>query len=263
MGRIAWNVAGSRTYEAGVDRGVLYVDALAGVPWVGLISVDEAPSGGEAKPYYLDGIKYLNVSNTEEFEATITAYTYPLEFSECDGTIRVRPGLFFGQQKRKPFGFSYRTMVGNDTAGIQHGYKIHLVYNALATPSSRSASTRGETTDATDFSWNLTTQSRLIDGYNSTAHVIIDSRYTHPTVLASIEDTLYGSDSKVSSLPTPEELIAIFDTPLEFTVFDNGDGSYLVEAPDDIVTDIGAGRFIIDHSSVEDIDGNTYTIVYS
>lgn len=262
MARIAWNTTGSRVYEAGVDRGVLYVESLAGIPWVGLISVDEKPNGGEATPYYIDGIKYLNLSNTEEFEASINAYTYPFEFSQCDGTAQIRSGLFFGQQKRKSFGLSYRTMIGNDVAGSSYGYKVHLVYNALATPSTRSATSYSDSVEASAFRWDLTTTPRSVSGYNPTAHVVVDSRHTHPTIMGLIEDILYGSDAEVSRLPTPEELITIFDTPLEFSVTDNSDGSYLIAGPDDIVMNIGTGRYTIDHSSVESIDGETYAIVY-
>src|SRR5688572_12204535 len=114
MPRIVWNVAGSRHFEAGVDRGVLYIDSEPGIPWIGLTSVEESPVGGEIRAYYVDGVKYLQVSGDEEFEATVKAYTYPVEFSVCDGTAQIRPGLFFDQQPRKPFGFSYRTLIGND-----------------------------------------------------------------------------------------------------------------------------------------------------
>lgn len=262
MARLAWSTAGSRFYEAGVDQGVLYVGAAAGVPWIGLISVDENPSGGEAKPYYIDGIKYLNLSNTEEFEATIKAYTYPVEFSQCDGTARIRNGLFFGQQQRKPFGFSYRTMVGNDTDGSGHGYKIHLVYNALAAPSSRSASSYADSIDPSEFSWALTTKSRPVSGRSPTAHVIVDTRYTHPVTLAAVEDILYGSADAVARLLTPQELLAIFDIPVVWEVIDNGDGTYRVAGPDENVRDIGLNMVLIDHPSVTVVDADSFTITY-
>lgn len=262
MARIAWNTAGSRFYEAGVDRGVLYVGTSVGVPWIGLISVEESPTGGEAKPYYIDGMKYLNLSNAAEFEATISAYTYPVEFSQCDGTARIRSGLFFGQQQRKSFGFSYRTAVGNDTEGSQHGYKIHLVYNALATPSSSSASSYSDSVEATEFSWSLTTKSRVIPGRNPTAHVIVDSRYTHPVTLEFIEDILYGSETEVSRLPTPQELVDIFDIPVVWEVIDNEDGTFRVAGPDENVRSIGLDRYIIDHPSVTYVDEDSSIITY-
>lgn len=260
MSRIAWNAIGSRFFEAGVDRGVLYIGTSAGVPWVGLISVDENPTGGEPKPYYLDGVKYLLLSSTEEFEATIKAYTYPVEFAECDGTARVRTGLFFGQQGRKNFGFSYRTKVGNDLNGVDNAYKIHLVYNALAAPSTKSVSTFGDSPEASDFSWNLTTKSRKVSGYQSTAHVVVDSRYTHPVTLGSIEDILYGTDSGIPRLPTPEELVTIFDIPVVFEVTDNEDGSFVVAGPGDSVLEIGLGKFVVDYTTVVDNGDDTFTI---
>lgn len=262
MTRIAWNTPGTRIYEAGVDRGVLYLTSTPGIPWIGLISVEEASSGGEPKPLYIDGVKYLNRSSAEEFEATITAFTYPVEFSQCDGTGRVRDGLFFGQQKRRPFGFSYRTMVGNDLEGSGHGYKIHLVYNALAAPSSRSMSSYSDSVEASEFSWEISTKPRFIAGRAPTAHVVVDTRYTHPRTLSVIEDILYGTADNVARLPTPEELISIFDTPVEWKVTDNGDGTFLIEGPDENVRDIGLGMVMIDHPSITVVDEDTFTITY-
>lgn len=260
MSRIAWNAIGSRFFEAGVDRGVLYIGTDAGIPWTGLISVDENPNGGEPKAFYIDGEKYLNISSVEEFEATIKAYTYPIEFSQCDGTAQVRNGLFFGQQGRKSFGFSYRTKIGNDVDGVDHGYKIHLVYNALATPSSKSLSSFSDSPEASDFSWNLTTKPNKVSGYSSTAHVVVDSRYTHPTTLGAIEDVLYGTETDVAQLPTPQELMDIFDIPVVFSVTDNGDESFTIGGPGATVLDIGLGMFILDYSTVVSVDADTFTV---
>lgn len=262
MARIAWNVAGTRFYEAGVDRGVLYVESLAGVPWTGLISVEESRRGGSAKPYYIDGVKYLNISEPEEFEATINAYTYPVEFSQCDGTARARPGLFFGQQRRKSFGLSYRTMIGNDTTGNDHAYKINIVYNALAAPTNRSANSYNDSVEVTEFSWSITTKPLAIPGFGHTAHVVVDSRYTHPIRMAAIEDILYGTDQYVARLPTPEELMLIFDEPISFSVTDNGNDTYLISGPDEIVTNIGSDQFMIDHESIELIGDGSFVIAY-
>lgn len=262
MARMEWNVAGSRFYEAGVDRGVLYIGEDPGVPWIGLISVEEEISGGEATPYYIDGAKYLNLSASEEFQATITAYTYPVEFSQCDGTERVRPGLLFSQQKRKSFGFSYRTRVGNDIGGTDHAYKIHLIYEALATPSTRSTSSFADSIEASDFSWGLTTKPPSVSGYAPTSHVVVDSRYTHPDTLADIEDILYGTESTVPRLLSAEELIEIFDTPVVWSVTDNGDGTFLVAGPNENVADIGLDSFQLDHPSVEIVDEDSFTITY-
>lgn len=210
MPRLDWTAVGERFYETGVDRGVLYADAFAGVAWTGLISVDESPTGGEAKPYYIDGVKYLNISSAEEFEATINAFYRPYEFGLCDGIASIQNGLFVTQQPRKSFGLSYRTMIGNDVDASDHAYKIHLVYNALAAPSSRSNNTLGDSADPADFSWEITTLPPAITGYKPTSHFVIDSRFTSSGLLSTLEDILYGNDVESARLPTPTELIAIF-----------------------------------------------------
>lgn len=261
MSKLTWNAVGSRFYEAGVDRGVLYIDDNA-VPWNGLTGVSEESSGGEAKPYYLDGIKYLNLPSREDFEGTITAFTYPTEFGPCDGTARVRPGLFLTQQRRKPFGFSYRTRVGNDLRGNELGYKIHLIYNALAQPSNRGYSTQGKETEALEFSWKITTKPLRIAGYQSTAHLILDSRYIHPVTMSKLEDMLYGTDDSAAGLPSFDELIAQLDEPVSFDLIDNGDGTFEIDAPNDILsTDPVAGTFTLDWPTADyNGDGITYTI---
>ena len=211
MSRIFWNAPGERFYESGVDRGVLYVGSNPGVPWTGLISVAESPSGGEARPYYQDGIKYLNISSKEEFEATINAFTAPKEFGPCDGVGAMQNGLFATQQPRKSFSLSYRTLIGNDVDGQEHGYKIHLVYNALAGPSERSNSTLGDSVEPNSLSWKVTTLPPSMSGRKPTAHFVIDTRYTPPLVLKAIEDILYGSNSGEARIPSVAELFDIFE----------------------------------------------------
>jgi hypothetical protein len=209
VARLTWSAFGKRFYETGVDRGVLYVSS-GGVAWPGLISVSEAPSGGDAKPYYFDGVKFLNLAATEEFEATLNAFFSPSEFAACDGIAAVQNGLFASQQPRKSFGLSYRTRIGNDIDGPEHGYKIHLVYNALAEPSSRDNASLGGNADPDVFSWKITTLAPALTGFKPSAHLVVDSRLTDPDVLAAVEDQLYGSVSTSSALPTPDELVAIF-----------------------------------------------------
>lgn len=234
MTRISWGDPGERFFEAGVDRGVLYVDDAEGVPWNGLISVAEAPTGGETTPYYVDGVKYFEKASNEEFEAEIEAYTYPVEFSECDGTKLVKHGLFATQQARKSFGLSYRTGIGNDTNGVQHGYKIHVVYNATAAPTSRENSTIGDTVDPFNFTWKVTTRPPRFKGYKPTAHFVIDSREAPVAVLETLENILYGNFENTSRLPSAPELLYIFEsfnssffdagTPIEpyYATFDGG-----------------------------------------
>lgn len=210
MPRLSWSAVGERFYETGVDQGVLYVGTNPGVAWTGLTSVSESPSGGEPKAYYIDGIKYLNLSSAEEFEATVNAFNSPPEFGPCDGTVSIQNGLFVTQQPRKPFGLSYRTKVGNDIDGSDHAYKIHIVYNALAAPSERSNNTIGDSTDPNSLSWSITTRPPLVTGFKPTAHFLIDSRLTPQEVLTEIEDILYGSDANSPRLPSALELTDLF-----------------------------------------------------
>lgn len=210
MARLNWTAIGERFYETGVDRGVLYVGNNPGVAWTGLTSVSESPTGGEAKAYYFDGVKYLNISSSEEFEATINAFASPPEFAQCEGVVSVAFGLFVAQQSRKSFGFSYRTKIGNDLDGLDHAYKIHLVYNALAAPSSQDNTTIGESTEPIGKSWAITTLPPSITGYKPTAHFVIDSRKTPPNLLSTLEDILYGSESAAPRLPSAQELLDLF-----------------------------------------------------
>lgn len=210
MPRLIWSSIGDRFYETGVDRGVLYIGINPGVVWPGLISISETIVGGEAKPFYIDGVKFLNIASSEEFEATINAYHNPIEFGPCDGTVSIHNGLFVTQQPRKPFSLSYRTKIGNDVDGTDHAYKIHLVYNALAAPSERNNNTIGDSAEPSTFSWPITTLPPAITGYKRTAHLVIDSRSTDPSILSNVEDILYGNDVDVARLPTPDELADIF-----------------------------------------------------
>lgn len=210
MTKIIWGAAGERTFEAGIDRGVLYVSGLAGVAWNGLKSVKESPSGGGPQPFYLDGMKYANVAAAEEFNASLEAFSSPPEFSSCDGSKQLAAGLFATQQPRIPFGLSYRTRVGNDLSGMEAGYKIHLVYNALAAAAGRDNSSVGASVDPMGLSWDISTRPPLGSGYKPTAHFVIDSRATPPDVLEHVEDIFYGTSVATPSMPTQSELVEIF-----------------------------------------------------
>lgn len=212
MAVLTWGDVGERYFETGVDRGVLFPKTGDGVAWNGLVSVDESPSGGEPRPYYLDGYKYLNLATAEEFAATINAYSAPPEFDKCDGTASIHHGLFVTQQPRESFGLSYRTRIGNDVDGVEHGYKIHLVYNALAAPSSRTNGTLSDSTSPITFSWGITTAPPPIVGFKPSAHFVIDSRKTPRSVLSLIEGVIYGSAGTNSYLPSVEELMELFES---------------------------------------------------
>lgn len=220
---ITWDDTGKRFYETGVDHGVLYVyDSTAskyqnGVAWNGLTAVTESPSGAEATALWADNIKYANLISAEEFGGTIEAYTYPDEFMACDGFAQISEegtGILVGQQNRATFGMSYRTLIGNDTESTEHGYKLHLLYGCLASPSEKAYATVSDSPEAITFSWEFTTTAVTVPGMKATASLTIDSRTTDPTVLQKIEDALYGTNVSTTNvaespyLPTPEEIIA-------------------------------------------------------
>lgn len=259
MTRLEWGTAGSRFYEAGLDRGVLYVEGYSGVPWNGLTAVNETPSGGEPRSFYMDGVKYLVIPSSEEFEGTINAYTYPDEFELCNGNAQPRSGMFFTHQRRKPFGLSYRTGLGNDL-DESAGYKLHIVYNALVSPSERSSSTIRDSADVDEFSWKITCKPPAMHGYKPTAHVILDSRTTDPVIMNTIEDILYGNDEDQSRIPTIEELIEAYDTVSTLTITDNGDGTWTAVAPFDVIRMLDEETFEITSPTAIFIDEETYTI---
>ena len=213
MSRIVWDQSGTRTYETGVRNGVLYPIQAGGlyslgVAWNGLTTVTESPSGAESNPSYADDIKYLNLLSAEEFGATIEAYTYPKEFEECDGSAELTEGVVIGQQKRKTFGLCYKTILGNDVDGEDHGYKLHLVYGCLAAPSEKGYQTVNDSPEAISFSWEVTTTPVSVDGFKPTALITIDSTRAEATKLAALEDILYGTDEPGAEprLPLPDEV---------------------------------------------------------
>lgn len=224
MSKIKWDEVGERLYETGVDRGVLYLyDSTSGKftngeAWNGLSAVNESPSGAEASPIYADNIKYLNLMSAEQYGATIEAYTYPDAFEECDGSVTIAEGVTARQQTRKLFGFCYRTLIGNDVDGTDHGYRLHLVYNCLASPSGRDHSTVNDSPEATTMSWEISTTPMSFTGdtYKPTAVIEIDSTKCDPDDLTALEALLYGTDASggneatVPTLPTPDKIVELF-----------------------------------------------------
>lgn len=213
MAELEWSRQGERYFEAGVDRGVLYVGDDPGVAWNGLTAISESPSGGSPRPRYIDGFKYSNLSSSEEYQATLSAYYSPREFAPCDGTGSLGNGLFVTQQPRKSFGLSYRTRIGNDIQGVDYGYKIHLVYNALAEPASRSQQTLNADSNAASTSWKITTRAPLALGMKPTAHFVIDSRFTPNGLLRTLEGILYGTSVSAPRLIPLDELLTLFSSP--------------------------------------------------
>ena len=219
MSRLVWDRTGERYYETGTKNGVLYPMSGTtygkGVAWNGLTAVTESPSGAEANPLYADDIKYLEMRSAEEFGGTIEAYTYPDEWAQCDGSAYPVEGVQLGQQSRVPFGFCYRTVLGNDTELDTHGYKLHLVYNATASPSERAYQTVNDSPEAITFSWEFTTTPINVTGYKPVACITIDSTKVDSEKLAALEDILYGKDAADGQeavdprLPLPDEIISL------------------------------------------------------
>ena len=217
MSKIVWDEIGERFFETGVKMGVLYPQDSTGkypkgVAWNGLTAVNESPSGADATDLYADDDVYATLRAKEKFGATIEAYTYPDEFAACDGSAELAQGITIGQQARKAFGLCYRTAVGNDVDGADHGYKLHLVYGATASPAQKAYSTINESPEAMTLSWEFTTTPVKVTGHKPTALLVIDSRNVDPGVMTKIEKVLYGDDAKEASLPSPDEILALINT---------------------------------------------------
>ena len=226
--KIAWDQTGERLYETGVDRGVLYhLDEsnkyTKGYAWNGLTGVTESPAGAEATDLYADNIKYLSMRSAETFGATIEAYTYPDEFAECDGSAEIATGVKIGQQSRKTFGLCYRTVIGNDVNGNDHGYLLHLIYGCTASPSEKAYATINDSPEAITFSWEVTTTPVNVDGFKPTASLTIDSTKANATDLATLEGILYGTAAGAEGtpaaveprLPLPDEVAEIMSTTVD------------------------------------------------
>lgn len=211
MAKLVWDQTGERLYETGVKNGVLYIPTdgvySKGVAWNGLTAITESPSGAEATALYADDIKYLTLMSAEEFGATIEAYMYPPEFEACDGSAELAKGVTIGQQTRSTFGLCYRTTIGNDTDGEAHGYKLHIIYGAMASPSEKAYATINDSPEAITFSWEVTTTPVNVEGAKPTASITIDSTQCDASKLSKLEDILYGSDSSDGPrLPLPDEI---------------------------------------------------------
>lgn len=218
---LQWDAVGARTFESGVDRGVLYIPNGSGVydngvAWNGLTTVTESPSGAEASPQYADNIKYLNLISAEQFGATVEAFTYPPEFAQFDGAVVVN-GVSVGQQSRKQFGLSYRTLVGDDVSGTDKGYKLHLVYGCLAAPSERAYATINDSPEALAMSWELTTTPVSVTGLKPTAQLVIDSTKELPANMTALTNALWGTPGSAPRLPLPDEVISMFAGALTTT----------------------------------------------
>ena len=256
MTRITWGSPGTRLFEAGTDRGVFYPQEGPGLPWNGLISVKEETTGGTPSRQHVDGTPISPRKTKTGFAAILQAFTCPQEFEEYEGS----PGILT-RQKRKVFGLSYRTRVGNDIQGLDHGYKIHLVYNATAMPSNVDNSTlEGGGLNATPFSWAISTEPIPVPGAKPAAHLIIDSSIAHPGAVQAVEDVLYGTQEADSRLPYPEELIDLFEQNAVLLIVDHGDGTWSAIGPDDMVYMLDDKTFAINSPTAVYLDEDTYQV---
>ena len=263
MSKIVWDKTGERFYETGVDHAVLYpIDAEGlyngGVAWNGITAINESPSGAEPNNLYADDIKYLVLVGAEDFGLTIEAYTYPDEWEQCDGSAEIAPGVLAGQQNRKIFGLSYRTKLGNDVDGQDHGYKLHLVYGGLASPSERGYQTVNDSPEPINPSWEVTTTPVDVPGFKPTARLIITSTKADPAKLAALETILYGSEEAEPRLPLPEEVIELLkaDAVTVITAAESGDTTLFGKKVSDLQSNIVIGENAIS-GSLKHVTGYT------
>lgn len=257
MTQIVWDGPGQRYYQTGIDRGVLYVGSQPGVAWNGLTAVTKTPNGGDSNPFYIDGIQFSNQSKPEYYSATVNAYTYPIEFEACDGSGQPRPGLFVTGQTRQPFGLTYRTMIGNEFG--QNDYQINILYNATAAPTTRGHKAVNDAIQTVEFMWKLSALPVVMNGYKNTPHIVLDSRYIDPDVLAGIEEVLYGTEELTPRLPSYSELLDLYDTGDDLTVTDNGNGTFTVTAPEYALNMLDSNTFELTWDSVTDNGDGTFT----
>lgn len=215
MSKLVWDQTTEKRYETGIEQVALYKQVEGaypqGVAWNGITALNLTPSGAEPTPLYANNRKYLTLMSVEELGGTIEAYTYPEEWEECDGSAEAAPGVYLGQQPRANFGLVGKTLIGNDTEGTKHGYKLHLVYGCLASPAEESHATVNDSPEAVTFSWEFSTTPVEVDGFNSTSYICIDSTKVAPEKLAAIEAKLYGSESESAMLPMPAEIISMMN----------------------------------------------------
>jgi hypothetical protein len=266
MARIEWHTTGSRIYRAGVDRCVLFIGTNDGIAWSGITAIDTGTSGKEAKPYYADGVKYLNLVNAGEFEGSIKAYTYPEEFGACEGFVTTYGGIASAQQDSEQFSLVFRTLLGDDEQGLSLGYQIHFLYNLTAIPDTKSWVTLSDDVAPAEFAWSITGLPDDLSyfGIRNSCHLVVDSRTASPTYLQWIEDTIYGDVTQNATLVPAINLIysaAAWQEPVPsgMTVTDNGDGTFTVTGPDaNVVVLAGGTSYSLVNANTSTIDANSY-----
>lgn len=259
MTALMWDEVGERVFQTGVDRGVLYISDDPGVAWNGLVSVEESPNR-EIKAFHLDGIKFLDAHILGEFQGKLSAFTYPEEFEQVLGIVPDDNGLFLYDQPPISFGLTYRTLLGDDVSATDRGYRIHILYNLMANPDTQTYQTLGDTVTPSTFSWGLTGTPIIIPGYRPTMHVSIDSTRIDLESLTSLEETLYGTETTVPTLPTLVELLALSAELDTITITDNGDGTWTATGPPNLVEMIGEDVFQIEEVDAVYLDEDTYEV---
>lgn len=259
MTTLLWDQIDTRFYESGVDRGVLYLSDGKGIPWNGLISVVEKSSGGEGTPVYFDGIKYSDILPIPDYSMSLKAYTYPDEFLEFEGVIGGGNGLFVTNQPTKRFALSYRTMI-KDAESNDVGYKIHILYNLLATPSQKTYQTMSTDANPIEFEWNVTSIPDKVSGFRPSAHLILDTRKMSPLLVADIESTLYGSIANDPQLPGIATITSFIDSWVIIRITDNYDGTWTATGPASLISMLNFETFQIIQADVKYLDPNTYEI---
>ena len=260
MTALVWGAPGERLYESGVDRGVLYPPNSPGVVWNGLISVTERVSGNEGSPVYFDGVKFANVLALGEFSASVKAFSYPDEFRELEGVLSVGNGLYVTNQQLTRFGMTYRTRIGNDEEGYDHGYRIHVLYNLTAVPAEKVFRTLSNDNNPLEFEWTVTAIPEPTDEFRPTAHLIFDTREMSPDLVRDVEETLYGTALDEPRLPPLATLTSFIDEWVIIRITDNFDGTYTIEAPDNLLTMLDATTFQLIQANAVFIDANTFNI---
>lgn len=267
MSRVKWGEAGSALYESGVDRGVLYVEGTGtGVPWNGLTAIEEKPSGGDNRSYYQDGFKYLNLQSRVDFEGTISAFFSPAEFDPCDGVGTLIDGIRPMYQRRKSFGLTWRTLIGNDLLGVEYGYMIHILYNALASPSDHAHETLGEAVDPVALNWDVTAKSVRLPGFLPTAYFTLSTRTSSPEAIAAIENILYGTDEEDPRLPTIQEIAGVYEAIRDqLIVVDHMDDphTFHVTGGDTVVEMTGTGTWRVTSIYAEETGPGTFSLTSS
>ena len=254
MTKLNWDAIGKRLFSVGVDRGVFYPTDTAGVSWDGLIAVQETPNESDLVEKHYDGKKFFSTQGAGSFAATIEAYSYPPEFESYAGTIGM-----YSNQIRKAFNFSYRTLLGNDSDGIDHGYLIHLVYNATAAPSNLTYQSENSSIEITTFSWDISTAPIKI-GETYGSHLIVDTRFAYSWAVEALEELLYGNGINAPALPDPQYIIDLFDDASILKITDHGDGTWTAEGPDDAIKMLDSTSFEITWPSAVYIDNESYKI---